>query len=82
MIDVALVDYLIALMKQLGENEEDRMKVLTIIHLISFIDEYRMEFITKKGLSLLLQCYKEYEHTSRFSRFASCLINLLQGIFV
>ena len=79
MIDVALIDYLISLMKQLDENEDDKIKIFTIIHLISYIDEYRQEFIMKQGLALMIQWYQKYDHSSQFSRFSSCLVSLLQG---
>lgn len=79
-VDVSLMDYLIAVITQLSQHEDDSLKICNIIQLISYVDEYKYEFIKNDGITLYLEFYKKYDNLNYFSCFSSCLVNLLIGI--
>ena len=74
-----MIDYLLTVISQLSNNEDNILKVCSIIQLLSQVEEYKQEFVEKHGLSLLLTCYKKFNYLTHFVTFSNCLSSLLPG---
>ena len=74
-----MIDYLLTVISQLSNNEDNISKICSIVQLLSQVEEYKQEFVEKHGLSLFLTCYEKFNDISHFVTFSNYLSNLLPG---